>query len=178
MTPDSRNKQGEVKSNEAGAHPHPRAKSRLHGLRSHRRTTPLAFSFAPLIDVTFLLLIFFVVTTTFERAEGLLSSRVPEDTGPAAVELPLTPIIVRVRQVGPDPENVSLLLEKFDRRPANFNQLVEELEAIQTLPGFDRETPVVIMADNAVRWDHVVNAWNAALRAGCKRVAFGDSESR
>ena len=46
---------------------------------------------------------------------------------------------------------------------------------IQKLPGFDTETPVVIRADDDVQWDHVVNAWNAAVRCEFVNVAFSDS---
>ena len=42
-------------------------------------------------------------------------------------------------------------------------------------PGFGPDTPVVVVAEGRVPWDHVVNAWNAALRAGFVRIAFGDS---
>ena len=51
--------------------------------------------------------------------------------------------------------------------------LPDFLKLIQQQPGFDEETPVVIIGENDVRWDHLVGCWNAVLRAGCKRIAFG-----
>ena len=99
-----------------------------------------AVNIAPMIDVTFLLLIFFLVTTRFERAEGLLASELPRESG----------------------------------APSSFDGLADALRAIQRRPGFDKDTPVVIVAENDVRWDHVVSCWNAALRAECTRIAFGE----
>ncbi len=149
--------------------------------RGARRTArprggvPIAVNFAPMIDVTFLLLIFFLVTTTFERAEGILSSKLPKEAGAKAVALPLSPIVIRLHPVGGDLEDVEIVIDNMDNAPSNFEKLTEFIQQIHRTPGFDRATPVVIVADGDVRWDHIVACWNAALRAGCERIAFGDS---
>lgn len=129
---------------------------------------------APMIDVTFLLLIFFLVTTTFERAEGVFASNLPRDTGAPAVALPISPIVVRLSQTGPAHDDFAIRLDKLSNQPATFGALTDLLRELQAEPGFDNETPVVIVAQNDVRWDHVVGCWNAALRAGCKRIAFAE----
>ena len=150
--------------------------------RQHERTrrstgargVPIAVNLAPMIDVSFLLLIFFLVTTTFERAEGILSSKLPRDTGVPAVALPISPIIVRLTQTGVADDDYKIAIDHFDAEPAGPGELVGYLRQIQQRPGFDKDTPVLIVADDAVRWDHIVGCWNAALRAGCKRVAFSE----
>lgn len=151
----------------------PRAAVRQRGDR--RRRMNIHFSFAPMIDLTFQFLIFFVAATRFADPEGNLSTRMPRSAGPEAVALPLAPIVVGLQSPGGDGERVMLALEKFDLYPADFEELVPAIRSILALPGFDAETPVVIAAESGVRWDHVVNAWNAALRAGAKRLAFADS---
>lgn len=155
----------------SGRRPH--AAVRQRGER--RRRMNINFSFAPMIDLTFQFLIFFVAATRFADPEGNLSTRMPRDVGPQAVALPLTPIVVRIQPAGTDAGEVILAIDKFDLHPADFEELVPAIRSILGLPGFDAETPVVIAADNAVSWDHVVSAWNAALRAGATRLAFGDS---
>lgn len=144
--------------------------------RRHRAPYRMSFAvnIAPMIDVSFLLLIFFLVTTRFERAEGLLASELPADSDAPAVGLPLSPIVVRLSQTGPGFDDVSIRIDKFTAVPANADELAAYLREIQRRPGFDKDTPVVIIAENDVRWDHVVNCWNAALRAGCTRIAFGE----
>ena len=165
-----------------GDHPPSRSQPREQGVlavRARRRRyrvagPPFAVNIAPMIDVTFLLLIFFLVTTTFERAEGILASRLPKDTGlTPAVALPISPIIVHLSQVGPEGDDYAIRIDNFQNVPANFIELAEYFRQIQQWPGFDEETPVIIVASDAVRWDHVVGAWNAAVRAGCKNIAFG-----
>ncbi len=125
-----------------------------------------------MIDVTFLLLIFFLVTTTFERAEGVFTSQLPRDAGVPSVALPISPIVVRVEQTGLAHDDYTIELDRFENQPATFDALADVLRAIHGRPGFDRETPIVIVADDDVRWDHVVGCWNAALRAECQDIAF------
>ena len=142
--------------------------------RHERGGVPIAVNFAPMIDVSFLLLIFFLVTTTFERAEGILASQMPRDAGAPAVALPLSPIVVRLVETGGGPDDFSIRIDQFQRTPRSFGELTDTLRSIHLQPAFDRETPVVIVAGDDVRWDHVVGGWNAALRAGCERIAFGE----
>jgi len=156
----------------------------VHFRPPRRRYTPqsvlLTLSrFAPMIDMSFLLLIFFMTTTRFAQPEGLLSSQMPRyggagGTGPA-VALPVTPLYVRLSVSGPGRDDCAIRIDSFpNETPADFNQLAATLRGIHQKPGFDAETPIIIAAETDVRWDHVVNCWNAALRAECKNVAFAE----
>jgi biopolymer transport protein ExbD len=138
-----------------------------------RRKPPMTLNLAPMIDVTFLLLIFFSVTTTFKRAEGYFASKLPRDAGRVSVALPISPVIVRLEQYGPGPGDYRLKVDNFLNAPATFDELAEFLAQVQDNPGFSDETPVVIAAEADVVWDHVVSAWNAAIRAECKNISFG-----
>lgn len=124
----------------------------------------------PMIDATFLLLIFFLVTSTFERPEGLFAADLPRDSGTTGVSLPLSPLVVRL---SPQGEGCRIRIDHFTEAPVSFGDLVVFLKNVQGNPGFDDQTPVVIVADEDLAWDHVVGCWNAAVRAGCKRIAFG-----
>lgn len=159
--------------------------SRLHGAegrwavsnrrrRTGARGARIAVNFAPMIDVTFLLLIFFLVTTTFERAEGILASEFPRDAGAPSVALPLSPIVIRLHQTGSAHEDVEITIDRFESTAADFEELAALIGRIHEEPGFDKDTPVVIVTDDDVRWDHVVACWNAALRAQCTRIAFAE----
>lgn len=148
--------------------------------RARRRRRParpgasIALAIAPMIDLTFLLLIFFLVTTTFERAEGLLASKLPRDTGAPGVALPISPIVVRVSRTGPGHDDYAIRIDHFDNAPAHAVELTEMLRRIQNQPGFDAKTPVVIAAKDDVKWDHVVGCWNAAVAAGYEQIAFAE----
>jgi biopolymer transport protein ExbD len=57
----------------------------------------------PMIDVTFLLLIFFMCTLRFKSLEGLLSAHLPKDhgVGRQEAEPPVPPVEVRLRLIEP-----------------------------------------------------------------------------
>ena len=141
-----------------------RRRVRRHG------SSALSINLLPMIDVTFLLLIFFLVTSTFEKPEGLFAANLPRDSGTASLSLPISPLIVRLTPVG---EGCRIRIDNFTDAPASFGDLAAFLENVQGNPGFDERTPVVIVADDSLAWDHVVGCWNAAVRAGCRNIAFG-----
>jgi biopolymer transport protein ExbD len=140
--------------------------------RSGSEPQSIGLTLAPMIDMSFTFLIFFVVTTRFMLPEGVMTSAMPRQGGASAVALPFSPIVVRIGQTGPGDEDYTIRVDRFANAPARFADLPEFLRGIQTEPGFDKDTPVVIVADDDVRWDHVVSCWNAALLAECKNIAF------
>jgi biopolymer transport protein ExbD len=150
----------------------PSGRPGTRGALRRRYGSALSLNLAPMIDVTFLLLIFFVVTTTFKRPEGIFASKLPKDAGAPAAALPISPIVVRVSQTDPSGRNYQIRIDNFVRAPQTFNELAQFLEDVQANPGFDRQTPVVIFPTPNVRWDHVVNCWNAAVRAECATIVF------
>jgi biopolymer transport protein ExbD len=153
----------------------------VHFRPPRRRYTPpsalMTLSrFAPMIDMSFLLLIFFMTTTRFAKPEGLLTSEMPKYAGGSgsgpAVPLPESPIIIRLTPMGPGPEDYAIRIDGFGQAPTRIDGLSEFLRGVQQRPGFDRKTPVIIMAHDEIRWDQVVKCWNAVLVAGCENVAF------
>ena len=136
----------------------------------------MTVNLAPMIDVTFLLLIFFSVTATFQRAEGYLAAKLPKDAGAVSVPSPITPIVVRIEQFGMGMGDYRIRVDHFLNAPATFGELAKFLSDVQGNPGFGKQTPVVIAAEADVAWNHVVNCWNAAVRAGCKNISFGQTQ--
>ncbi|MCK4660077.1 MAG: biopolymer transporter ExbD [Phycisphaerae bacterium] len=147
-----------------------RARSRRQRHIRRQRSSALSVNLTPMIDVTFLLLIFFLVTTTFEKPEGLFAANLPRDSGLSSLALPISPIVVRLTAEG---DGCRICIDNFTRVPASFGDLADFLKNVQGNPGFDDQTPVVIIAEDTLAWDHVVGCWNAAVRASCKNIAFG-----
>jgi len=139
-----------------------------------RRTSLVAISLnlTPMIDVVFLLLLFFLAASRFSPNEGMLEARLPARAAGASMEIPRTPIRVRFLAPPNQPDQCSVTIERFDETPIPMSELANALKKTQQQPGFDADTPVHLMADNDVRWDHVVNAYNAALAAGYGKVYF------
>ncbi len=135
--------------------------------RKKRRggSSVMTVNLTPAIDITFNLLIFFLVATTFKAAEGILPSEVPTDQGLLeATPLPISPITIRLRQIGDGPGDYKIAIDNWRRQPDTFLDLTRVLEGLLEKPGFDRETPVIILPHSGVQWDHVVNCFNAIRR--------------
>lgn len=127
-----------------------------------------------MVDMALLLLKFFIITTTFAQLEGTLSARMPRVSGAASVPLPIQPVVVNVSVSEDDPQACSLRLEGLAQPVQDFESLYQLLLQLQQRPGFDVQTPVVVRGESDVAWDHMVNAWNTALRAGYQTVAFAE----
>jgi biopolymer transport protein ExbD len=133
----------------------------------------MSLHLAPMIDVTFLLLIFFLLSTTFRRAEGILGANLPKEPGVPSVALPISPVVVRLISTGPSPGDYAIQIDNFEAQPVTFGELTQFLIDIRQNEGFDDETPVVIVASVDTLWEPVVDCWNAAVRAACKNISFG-----
>ncbi len=115
----------------------------------------------PLIDVVFLLLIFFMVTTTFQQ-EAQLRIEIPEANQPA------TPM---------DPESLEVIIDAQGRYFLGQQEVVntrpETLKAaISKTVGDDRDLPVVIRADARTPHQSVVTAMDVLGQLGFAQLSI------
>lgn len=133
-------------------------------LRPQRRASA-DINLTPLIDVVFLLLIFFMVSTTF-KDDARLRIQLPQAQGePAPASEPAAIRILIDRSGDLFVENQALT----DREAVTLER------ALRGLLG-DRQNPtVLIQADAQTPHQAVMTALDAAARAGLTRIAFGAS---
>lgn len=133
-------------------------------LRPHRAAEP-EINLTPLIDVVFLLLIFFMVSTTF-KDDARLRLQLPEAEGEAV-----------------SAEEIELLQILIDRDGRTF---IDEQEVAATNPLALRQAlvvamagrtdlPVLIQADANTPHQAVMRALDAAGQAGLNQIAFAAS---
>ena len=128
-----------------------------------RRELP-ALNLTPLIDIVFLLLIFFMVTTSFSRETRLLVS-LPEASG--SVENAAESIEVLVDREGGYAINGRRLVN------AEVDSLVRGLELES---GGDVSLLVVLVADAEVQHQSVVSAMEAIGRTGFTSLSIATRE--
>lgn len=109
----------------------------------------------PLIDVVFLLLIFFMVSTTFTK-ETHLKLALPEAEGDAQPDLP---------------EKIEIIIDASGGFAVNGQALVNTqiktlMSAIESVGQGNTTLPFVITADSKVPYESVVMAMDAAGRLG------------
>ncbi|MEA3275934.1 MAG: biopolymer transporter ExbD [Pseudomonadota bacterium] len=127
-----------------------------------RRSDPPDINLTPLIDVVFLLLIFFMVSTTFKE-DARIKVQLPEAQGE---EVPTD-----------EPHVLEITIDREGRFYVNERTVVDrELEtlkkAIAGATGEDRELPVVIKADAKTPHQAVMTVMDAASQLGLLRFAF------
>ena len=129
-------------------------------IRDHRAEDIPEINLVPLIDVVLVLIIFFVVTTTFD-ARSMLKLELPRADGqPAATtQAPLTLLI-----------NAQGRYFVGDREVLRTD--VESLkQVLREVGGDDRERTVLIRADARTPWQAVVTAYEALGQLGFRRIA-------
>ncbi|MFP4029380.1 MAG: ExbD/TolR family protein [Candidatus Brocadiia bacterium] len=147
----------------------PNLRDSLPPLRERwRASLPLT----PLIDVTFLLLLYFLLTSTFQKPEKQLMTPVPSSGGKQSILLPihisLTPAGEFNRDVRYRIDDGQLTADVSEVKGA----LVGRARRID-----DPDVPVIIHADRDVRWAYVIEVFNAASVAGFEAVTFAPPEA-
>ncbi len=125
----------------------------------------------PMIDVVFLLLVFFVWTASFQTIEYVLDSQVAAQQGTNASEdTQLTPptdnedILIRIESVAGE------LVWSVSQRSAT--SLADVKERLMRLAEVDASVKVILHPDPEVPLEFVIGAFDAAQLAGFTQVAF------
>ncbi len=125
-----------------------------------------------MIDVTFQLLIYFILTTTFRQAEGQIPGTLPKagTSGAATLERLQTPIKITLHPTGVANEGVAYEVSGEHARIADPKILGQLLAARKASGGAD--SPVIINARSDVRWRFVVEVFNQIVANQFTNIAF------
>jgi len=137
-------------------------------LRHRNSEKRVEVNITPLIDVVFLLLIFFMVSTTFNR-ESELQINLPLASA-GSVELPPELVEIVIAKDG------SFVIAGKQLRDADASTVQKALAAAI---GSERDQPVVLRADGETPHQAVITAMDAARKLGISKLTFAtqlDSE--
>lgn len=145
----------------------------------------LMLNMTAMIDVVFMLLIFFIMTVDFRPREDALSldarERVEASAGETsaaseAFALPERPVIVSVRSTGDGPREYTIHTdEPILGSPADAAELRARAAAARgsTLPS---SQPFSIRSARDTRWEHTLSAFSALQRAGFREITLATPE--
>ena len=149
---------------------------RRPSIYTHRQQS-LDVKMTPMIDVVFLLLVFFVWTASFQVVEHLLPSSVStaaaaggaEMSEPPPEEIDFEQIVIRVLWQG-------------DRPAWTFNgEPVASLDEVRTklslIASIKPDAPVILDPDPLAPLGHVIDLYDAARLENFQRVQFAASEA-
>ena len=125
------------------------------------RTQP-EVNLTSLIDVVLLLLIFFMVSTSFVK-QSQIAIRLPEAESTAIVE--------------EQPQQIDIMITETGTYLVNNRELINNRaetvrNALQKVSGGDNSIPLTISADANARHQHVVTAMDVAARLGFTQVSI------
>ena len=137
----------------------------------------LTLQMTPLIDTIFLLLIFFVCTSTFRPQEELLPT-------PITAMMGSTPS-VEVVELPPDFDwlgDLEIVIRfHFEKKPywdihdTRYDTSEAIAGVLKAMAGQSAEIPVILDIDENVPMEYIISVYDEARRAGFKRVQFAVS---
>ena len=125
-----------------------------------KRREPLGLDLTPVIDVVFILLIFFIVTSVFKKEELALMLNLPEAEAKAT-------------QIENDQIFIELTQEKLAIRgiTVNFESLEESLKAIK-----NKKKAVIVRIDKETKYDRVTKVLDILQKYDLNNLALVTDE--
>jgi biopolymer transport protein ExbD len=140
-----------------------------------RQGRELEIKLTPMIDVVFLLLVFFIWNAQLQKVEYVLPSQLSVAAGNQEAksmeplpEADFDDVVVRIRWLNEQPS-----WSINDNPVASLAQLQERLRIIQEIK---RDAPVILHPDKQVPLGHVIDVYDRSRSAGFDRIQFAASE--
>ena len=139
------------------------------------RREPLEIKMTPMIDVVFLLLVFFVWTASFQVVEYLLPSELSTLLGnQAALEEPppeadFEDVVIRIHWTDDQPGWTI-----NDQQADSLAQLHQRLQAIAQVK---QDAPVILHPDEEVPLGDVINVFDLSRLTGFEKIQFVAGEA-
>ncbi|OPZ97084.1 MAG: Biopolymer transport protein ExbD/TolR [Planctomycetes bacterium ADurb.Bin412] len=144
-------------------------------LRWQRQATRrMQLQMVPMIDVVFLLLIFFLLSANFRSKEGFLPAELPRQIVHGR-QMEMEPLLLRVTsqadggcriQIGPQP---AILIEP---QAETFDALSRKLQTVLSDQGRRLDDPIKILPTEHTKWDHVVKTYDAIWQINAHTIIF------
>jgi len=127
----------------------------------------VGFQIAPMVDVVFVLLVFFMAVGGSQVVEKELNISLPSGRGGAASGPPPTPMIIDIGADGV----VSMNSRVFDT-PASKELPELRTQLRDNIERFGADNPVIIRPDDNARQERIIDVLNSAAAAGVKNLTF------
>jgi biopolymer transport protein ExbD len=132
----------------------------------------LELQIAPLIDVVFLLLIYFMVTASLIKKEGDISFILPAAVPPTkTIDVPVE-VLIFISEDG----TVELDGMRFAPEDSNLDRLAVQIASLRAMAESQESPFSVTLTPNADTFHaRVVDVMDACAAAGAKNLSFGKS---
>ncbi len=143
-----------------------------------RQASPMGLNLTSMIDVVFLLLIYFMVATEFKTAEESFPMDLPMRTEGQALLLDNEPLVILVESAGDGVHELRIQMKGPWEEVATVTALTSFLRANKMdgfhVSGLFTEThPVLIQPAEETRWEHALATYNAVALADYTNITLG-----
>lgn len=129
----------------------------------------IGFQIAPMVDVVFVLLLFFMASAGSQIVPKELNINLPSGRSAASLQTgpPPTPIVIDIR-----PDGSVLLNNRLFDTPVSKE--LPELRAwlVDTIDRFGDKDPVIIRPEPDARHERIMDVLNAAAASGVQNLTF------
>lgn len=126
----------------------------------------IVFQVAPMVDIVFLLLVFFMVSTTFRPEESELKVNLPVAGMASVSAAELEDVIIYIMSDG----GVAVNQQEYDSPTSK--ELPQLRTMLRKLSSVFRDQAVIIQTDKDVPLGRVVDVLNACAASGIKNISF------
>ena len=149
---------------------------RVPSRHSSGKSRELKLELTPMIDCVFLLMVYFIWTSSFQVIEDVLPSQlsVAAGTGQSPTNEPPPPeadfdnVLVRVIHTGAEPS--------WTVNGTPIGTLADLRGQLAAIAGIKRDAPVVLHPDPEVELGYVIEVYDLARIAGFQKVQFAASQ--
>ena len=131
----------------------------------HRGNDEAEINITPMLDIVFIMLIFFIVTTSFVKEKGLEVSR-PSNSPPKEIKKNKGPIVVKIDANG----NILMKGRMLERQAVEANLEREKAEK--------PDSPLIIAAHPDAETDALVTILDAAEAVGVASVSVATTRKQ
>ena len=139
-----------------------------------------ALQMAPLIDIIFLLLIFFLVTANWRPKESFLPFQLPTASADTKTVVKAEPLVIAIKsipagcvvQIG-----LSVAVEIADETTdENLALMMEKLKQCMVEQKRFTSDPIEIACEREVKWQYLVKIYNLMYGSGLTDITFAMTE--
>jgi biopolymer transport protein ExbD len=127
----------------------------------------IGFQIAPMVDVVFVLLLFFMASAGSQVLEMELNISLPSGRSPQSSGVPTTPIIIDIMPDGKVQMNNRVYDTPTSKELPELRTWLKE-----TIAKFGDKDPVIIRPDPQTKHERVMDVLNAASAAGVTKLSF------
>jgi biopolymer transport protein ExbD len=144
-----------------------------------RKAGTIGLNLTSMIDVVFLLLIYFMVATEFKIAEESFPMDIPMRQHGQTITLDDEPLVILVESAGAESEDIRVRLEGPWDSIATLAELSTFLRSNKAT-GFGRNGlfaqahPILLKPTKSTRWEHAIAAYNVVVNAQYTNISLDE----